>query len=115
MKKLTRWMESIFHPKTMQGLDVVDLLDSMNDPVIRKTWLWDVFEELKRLNLAVDKSLQEGGFRIEDLAAKRKAYQEILEGILVAKRTVKSKGPNPRTEAGEFDLDSVTVQTSPFR
>lgn len=114
MRKIYRWMNDIFSPKQLQGLDAIDLVDAMNDPVIRKTWLWQTFEELKRLNLEVDKGLMSGSMRLNDLSARRKAYQDVLEGILSAKRTVSSKSHNPKSD-GSFDLDSVTVQTSPYK
>lgn len=114
MKKIQRWFNAIFDPKEMQNLDAFDLLDAMTDPVIRKEWLHGVFEELKRLNLEVDRRLLNGGFRIEDLCARRSAYQEVLEAILIAKRSITmGRNPNPSRKVEGFDLDSVTVHPSP--
>jgi hypothetical protein len=114
MKSIRRWMNDIFGPKEMQEINAFDLLESMNDPTIRKEWLHGVFEELKRMNLEVDKRLLTGGYRIEDLCARRKAYQDILEGILSAKRSITMGTRHNRpVKAGQFDLDSVTVNPSP--
>lgn len=110
MKKIPRWLSSIFSPKDLLGLDAGEVLDALNDGVIRKTWLYDVFEELKRLNLEIDKRLlSESQFHVQDLAARRKALQFVLEAVLSAKRQVSDHNP----QKGEFDLDSVTVQPAP--
>lgn len=114
MRKITRWMNDIFSPKQLQDLDALDLLDAMNDPVIRKIWLHTVFDTLKNLNLEVDKRLQNGGFRIDDLCSRRKAYQDMLEAVMSAKRSVTmARNTNRAVPVGEFDLNSVTVQPSP--
>lgn len=114
MKKITRWMSDIFSPKQLQDLDAMDILDALGDPVVRKTWLYNVFDTLKHLNLDIDNRLQNGGFRIEDLCARRKAYQNILEEVISAKRSVTmARNTNQPLKVGEFDLNSVTVQPSP--
>lgn len=107
MKRFPAFIKELFGPKELHNLDVQDLLGAMSDPVVRKVWLAGVFEDLQRLNLDVDKCLlSTGQVHITDLAARRKAFQDILEGILTARRRVRD--PNPRS--GSFDLDSVTVQ-----
>ena len=66
------------------------------------------YEELKRLNLQIDSKLVMGSeFRLTDLCARRKAYQDILDAILSAKRQVQSNNPADR---GSFDLDAVTAE-----
>ena len=107
MKKIPRFLKNFFSPKELHGIDFQEVLDAMADPSIRKMWLFGAFEEMKRLNLEVDRRLLTGNtLNITDLAARRKAYQDVLEGILTAKRQVRSHNPKPK---GEFDLDSVTV------
>lgn len=107
MKKISRWFNSIFSPKDLQGLDIQELLVALNDESTRKMWIYDTLQELKRINLEVDKRLMSGSdYNINDLAARRKAYQDILEGILAARRQIKTHNPKSK---GEFDLDSVTV------
>ncbi len=67
-----------------------------------------VFDELQRLNLEVDKRLLTNDQRgIIDLAARRKAYQDILESVLAARRRIRNNNPQDRSG---FDLESVTVQ-----
>lgn len=108
MKKLSRWFNNLFSPKELQGLDVAEILAVLSEESIRKLWLYDAFEELKRMNLEVDRRLLAGDvFSLTDLAARRKAYQDILEGILSAKRQIRDH--NPKSKTGEFDLESVTV------
>jgi hypothetical protein len=114
MKIIKEWLNDIFNPEEMQEISAFDLLDAMSDPVIRKEWLHSTFDELKRLNLDIDRRLLNGGFRIEDLCARRKAYQDVLEGILSAKRSITMvRRPNHANKPGSFDLDSVTVNPSP--
>ena len=107
MKIFSRKFTDLFSPKNLQNLDSNELLAALNDVSVRKTWLFDVYEELKRLNLQIDAKIIAGSeFRLTDLCAKRKAYQEILEGILSAKRQVQNH--NPADKSG-FDLDAVTA------
>lgn len=107
MKKLSRWLKDVFTPKELHGLDVQDLLEALNDSGIRKLWMYDTLQELKRMNLEIDKRLVSGvSFQITDLAARRKAYQDVLEGVLSAKRQIKAHNPGSK---GRFDLDSVTA------
>lgn len=110
MKKLTRWFSNVFSPKELHGLDVQEMLAALGDEPTRKMWIFDVFQELKRMNLEVDKRLLTGQtYHLTDLAARRKAYQDILEGILSAKRQIKNQNPKSRSE---FDLDSVTAHSA---
>lgn len=110
MKRLSRWLNNVFSPKELHGLDVGELLDCLNDSGIRKLWIYEALQELKRMNLEIDKRLLSGNlFNITDLAARRKAYQDMLDGILSAKRQIRNH--NPKT-MGQFDLDSVTVNSA---
>lgn len=106
MKKISRWFKSIFTPKDLQAIDIQEILAAMNEEPVRKLWLYDTLQELKRMNLEIDKRLLNGvTYDLTDLAARRKAFQDFFEGILSAKRQVHSN--NPKSE-GKFDLDSVT-------
>ena len=106
MRKIFKKFTDIFSPKQLQGLDSMELIDAFVDPAVRKLWLWEVYEELKRMNLAIDKQLREGNpYNFDDLCARRKAYQDVLDAILRAKRQVRNN--NPADKSG-FDLDAVT-------
>ena len=101
MKKILKSFKAIFSPKELQDLDSMEILAVLNDPLVRKEWLWEVYEELKRLNLQIDAKLISGSeFRLTDLCARRKAYQNILEAILLAKRQVRSHNPAQAVTAG---------------
>ena len=94
MKKILKKFADLFSPKELQGLDSLELLDALNDAAIRKEWLWEVYEELKRLNLKVDASLRDGTvLNLRDLCARRRAYQDMLEAVLSAKRQIRSNNP----------------------
>ncbi len=113
MRTLIQSIKELLSPKELQGLDSQELLDSLNDASIRKLWLMDLYEELKRLNLQIDAKILAGSdFRITDLCARRKAYQDVLEAILSAKRQVRSH--NPKSGSG-FDLEAVTASLSTKR
>lgn len=110
MKKLVVYLKDIFNPKELHNLNVQQILMALSDSSVRKEWLYETFEEMKRLNLEVDKRLlSQDQWNIANLAARRKAYQDILESVLTARRRVHN--PNPQNKSG-FDLDSVTVESA---
>jgi tryptophanyl-tRNA synthetase len=110
MRKLSRWLSNVFTPKELHGLDVVEILAALNEEPIRKQWIYEAFQELKRMNLEIDKRLLNNvTYNLTDLAARRKAYQDILEGILSAKRMIHNHNPKSK---GQFDLESVTGGSS---
>lgn len=109
MKKIVNFLKDAFTPKDLSNLDVNELLMALNDSSVRKIWMYEMIEDLKRLNLEVDKQLlSKDPWEIKNLAVRRRAYQDILESVLSAKRRVRS--PNPRPES--FDPESVTVLTA---
>lgn len=112
MRKLKRWLKDFFDPEQFNDLDTQAIADALNDVSVRSVWLQDCFAELKRINMAVDKRVLSGSdAHIIDLCARRKAYQDVLEAVLVARRHVISgtqeKRPNPRPVV--VDLDRVTA------
>lgn len=110
MKKLVLSLKELFSPKYLYNLDTQEVLGAMADPSVRKEWLYELFEELKRLNLEIDRRLLMGKqLDVTDLASRRKAYQDVLESVLIARRRIRN--PNPKDRSGSFDLDSVTVQS----
>ena len=111
-KVLFRSLFDLFTPREFQDIDVYKVLDVLGDPVTRKTWLFEVLSEIKQINLKIDSKLMSGEmFSINDLSARRRGLQFVLETALEASRKVKrDKGQNP--EPG-YDLDSVTVNPAP--
>lgn len=114
MRRLVKQVKDLFTPKEIQGIDAYEVLDVLGDPVIRKTWLYEVMQEIKRINQSIDSKLMNGDMLdIADLSARRRALQFVLEAALSAKREVaRAKGHNP-LGGGDFDLESVTVLPSP--
>jgi hypothetical protein len=107
MKRIVRYLKDVFSMRDLHNLDVNEILLALNDASVRKTWIYELCEELKRLNLEVDKRLLSGSqYNLTDLAARRKAFQDVLELVLSARR--RNRNPNPKSEV--FDLDNVTVQ-----
>ena len=106
MKKIPAFLRDLFTPKEAYNLDVNELLGAMSDPIVRKAWLMDLFAQIQQIHFDVDRLLAGGNSNIHDLAIRRKAFQDVLEGVLSARRRVKN--PNPSDRSG-FDLESVTV------
>lgn len=109
MKKLPRYLLRLFSPKHLQNLDVLELLQAMNNETVRKLWLYDIYQELREMNLGIEKALLNQDTRINDLSARRKAYQDVLEGILGAKRRQTEETDHDHNVQSLIDLDRVTV------
>ena len=110
MKKIKRWFKEMFDPQTFNNFDTDAMASAFNDPGVRVLWLAYCFDELRNTNMEVDKRLLSGkDLGIIDLCARRKAFQDILEAILSARRKItQDVRPNPRREV-LVDLDRVTA------
>lgn len=110
MKKLKRFFSQMLYPDVFNDLDTNAIGEALNDSSVRSLWLLGCFDELKRINLEVDKRLlSDSMYGISDLCARRKAYQDMLESILSARRQIThGERPNPRPEVA-VDLDRVTA------
>ena len=113
MKKIKRWLKDIFDPDN--DLDIFAIGEAMNDPSTRTQWLSDVLAEIKQINMEVDKRLLSGTvneYGLLALCARRKAYRDVMEAFLSARRTVNAATQelrhNPRSSV-IVDLDRVTV------
>lgn len=112
MKKMPRFWRDFFKPDWFNDLDTSAVGEAMNDASVRRRWLEACFEELRHINQQLDRRLLSGSESgIIDLCARRKAYQDVLEAVLTARRNVVSgmqdKRHNPPSEA--VNLDRVTV------
>lgn len=88
-------------------MDTAGITESLNDPFIRAKWLDGCFEEIRQMNLEVDRRLLTArGFGLIDLCARRKAYQDMLESVFSIRRQMVR--PNPRSEMA-VNLDRVTA------
>lgn len=110
MKKVKRFLKDLFGPQEFNDLDTEAIGSAFNDLGVRTLWLNYCFEEIKRINQEVDSRLLTGSmYGITDLCARRKAYQDVLDAVLVARRQVTQAGNhNPRSET-LINLDRVTV------
>lgn len=111
MKNIPRWLTGLFSPKELQGLDAAELLDALSSPSIARIWLHGVYQELKQMNIEIDRCLLTGrDVHLTDLCARRRAYQDVLTAIKSAKQSAtQAKNHNPREQVPEIDLDRVTV------
>lgn len=100
----------MFQPDQFNNLDTALIAGAFNDPGVRAIWLDYCFEELRTINLEVDKRLLSGSeLSFTDLCARRKAFQDVLEAVLSARRKLTQDiRPNPRPKA-VVDLDRVTA------
>ena len=108
--KIKRWFKELFDPAQFNDLDMAEIGGSFNDPGVRQLWLAYCFDELKTINMEVDKRLLAGSdLSLTDLCARRRAFQDILEAVLSARRKL-TQGirPNPRSEV-DVNLDRVTA------
>lgn len=112
MKKLRRFLKDIFSPDNFNDLDTAVIRESFNDPIVRAIWLADCLDELKRINLEVDKRLLAGtNVQLTDLCARRKAYQDVLESVLSARRLIVSGTQELRHNPQKVDINLDRVTT----
>lgn len=112
MKKfLVKKLSDLFRPNLIQELEPYDVLEVLNDPIVRKTWLFNVLQEIVRLNQTIDNKLSMGQtLDINDLSHRRRALKFVLDAALEAQREVKrARSHNPEI-AVDFDLDNVTAK-----
>jgi hypothetical protein len=112
MRKAYRWLKDLLGPESVQDLDLQAVASAFNDHEIRRIWLAEMFNEIVLINREIDKRLLAGkDTNLTDLCARRRALQDVLEGILSAKRRVVTPVPrhNPRPSVNEIDLDRVTA------
>lgn len=111
MRRIKKWFREIFDPQDFNDLDTGLMISSFNDPVVRAEWFVMVLEEIRHINLSVDKKLLvESELGLIDLCARRKGIQDVLEMILSARRRVtQGEGHNPRVPVPAVNLDRVTA------
>jgi len=103
-------IQEFFEPKNFNDMDVLAVGEALNDLATRTLWINMCLEDIKRINREIDKRvLKAQPDSITDLCAKRRAYQEILESAISARRNiVQGIRHNPRP-ATIVDLDRVTA------
>lgn len=111
MKTIKEWFSELFDPQEFNDLNLPAIGEAFNDPAVRGHWLRLLLNEIRQINMEVDKRLlvsHEDG--LVDLCARRKALQDVLEWVLSAKRAVSQEiRPNPLFRPLEVNLDRVTV------
>lgn len=107
-----KWLRDLFSPE--RDLDTHALVQAFNDSAARSLWISSIFNEIKQMNYDVDKRLlNRTEYGLSDLCARRKAFQDILELALSARRQVTGKAPVVPPDLRhnrkvEIDLDHVT-------
>lgn len=109
--KMIQKLKELFAPVDFQGISLEEIARALADQEIRTIWLLRLMDDLKQMNLEIDRRLLSGQeFKIIDLCARRRAYQDVLEGVLSAQR-IKPKDArhNPLVSGAFPDLDRVTA------
>lgn len=110
MRKIKQWMKDIFEPEQFNDLDVFQVADAFNDSEIRKRWFLSILDEVKKINMDVDRRLLSGQeYGLTDLCARRKAFQDVLELVLSVKRQMKLEQGRPNPIGRGINLDRVTA------
>lgn len=109
MKKVQQWFSAIFNPEEFNDLDLSAIAIALNDSKTRSIWLANMIEDIKEINITVDRRLLNGDeSRLTDLCARRRAYQDVLQLVLSARRQAGSEvRPNPKVPG--INLDRVTA------
>lgn len=110
MKRLLKCLFDYFAPSN--DLDVSALGEALNDPGIRTRWLAAMLDEIRQMNIDVDRALLSSvPLALHDLCARRKAYQEVLAALLAARRNAASQDVPPQSapSRGLPNLDRVTA------
>lgn len=113
MKKIKRWLHQIFDIDR-QGIDDCDLdavIDALNSPQVRAEWVAMLVNELKQIHLQVDSRLLSAREEnLIDLCSRRKAFRDVLQMVITAKRIVRKEVDHNQTKSESFiDLDRLTV------
>jgi len=104
-------LSELFAAEVMNDLDISAIGDAFNDSAVRGVWLNLCFDELRCIHMEVDRRLlSEELMGIEDLCARRRAFQDVLEMVLSARRQVVQGMPHnpPPSSPPLVDLDRVT-------
>lgn len=106
-----KWLTDLFKPEELNNLNLDAISAALNDPLVRDIWLNECFAEIQRINLDVDKWLMSGSEKgLIDLCARRRAYQDVMESILGARRKVTKQGiPHNPPVRVDVNLDRVTA------
>lgn len=110
MKRVTRWLKELFDPD--YDMDTTAIRIALNDAGTRTLWITSVLEEIKQMNIDVDRRLIAGReVGLSDLCARRQAYKDVLDAVLRARRQALDGPPSPRHNPRvpvDPNLDRVT-------
>lgn len=92
--RLTKWVESLFRPEETNFKDaaIEDVILALNDPVIRKHWLLSLIDEIRAINVGVDKALRENDMSdLPNKSVRRNTIVFCLNEILESKRFIEEE------------------------
>lgn len=110
---LMKWIEALYVPSKTNLRDAgrEDLEIALNDPSIRRHWLNAMEEELRAINVGVDRSLAEGTFNdIASKADRRRAILFCLNQILDSRTAIDNERFESMRDNQPSPFDGVAVQ-----
>ena len=108
--RLKKWIESLYKPEETNFRDAAkeDIFLALNEPAVRTHWVNALIEELRAINIGVDRALSDGKFdELPSKADRRRAIVFCLNQILDSKQAIE-------TERFESERDNKTLNPSPF-
>ena len=111
--KLTKWIESLYKPEKTNLTDAAleDLQAAMNDQGVRAHWLSAMIEELRAINIGVDRALADNQFdQLPSKADRRRAILFCLNQILDSKQSLETERFERAHDNQRSAFEGVAVQ-----
>ena len=106
-----KWLRQILDPAPMYDLDLTKLSLALNGPAVRHHWLKALLEQLRELNLEIDRMLERNDpqSRYIEISARRRQLVAILQQIETSKNSVELEVDHNQ----ESLLDTLAVERAP--
>lgn len=88
---LTKWIESLYKPQqtNLRDAAIEDINLALNEPAVRNHWIDAMVEELRAINIGVDRALADNNFeQLPSKAERRRAILFCLNQILDSKQSL---------------------------
>ena len=91
---LRKWIESIYQPQKTNFKDAAleDLMAALEIPAVRRHWMDALVEELRAINVGVDRAMREGNLeQLPSASDRRRTIVWVLNQILESKTAVETE------------------------
>jgi len=94
LRDLSKWIESLYVPEKTNFKDAAlpDLMEALENQAVRRHWMEALVEELRAINVGVDRAMREG--KLEELPSKsdrRRTIVWTLNQILESKTAIENE------------------------